>query len=99
MRPKLEVLIASGPDRQGVYAEVWIDNEHWAEVFFEGGTNPTPVFEVYPHPTNGVWRFAPEMLSEIVAKINSFLDSMTSYPWAEILEAENPSSTEGDDAP
>lgn len=84
MRPKLEVLIASGDHRQGLYAEVWIDNEHWAEVFFEGDAH-TPVFEVYPHPTNGVWQFTPQFLSEIVAKVNSFVDSMSSYPWEEIV--------------
>lgn len=68
------VVIVDMPHREELFAEIWIHNEQWAEVFLE---NNVPMIETYAHPTNGTWSFEYTDLQAIMLEIATFLESMT----------------------
>ncbi len=54
MTTKMEITIASLPDRENLVAELWYDNVLWCEISQE---ESEPILEIYPHPTGKPWTF------------------------------------------
>ena len=51
---RMEITIASLPDRENLVAELWYDNVLWCEISQE---ESDLILEIYPHPTGKPWRF------------------------------------------
>ncbi len=54
MTTKMEITIASLPDRENLVAELWYDNVLWCEISQE---EEDLTLEIYPHPTGKPWTF------------------------------------------
>jgi hypothetical protein len=67
------VVIADAPHREDLFAEIWIDDEQFGEVFLK---DDKPVIEVYAHRVNADWRFQYDILQDILMKTDDFLKSM-----------------------
>jgi hypothetical protein len=67
------VVIADAPHREDLFAEIWIDDEQFGEVYLKDGK---PVIEVYAHRVDSDWRFQYEILQDIFIKTDDFLKSM-----------------------
>jgi hypothetical protein len=51
---KFRILIASVPNREQLVAEIYYDNEYWAEISQE---EDDLVVQFYSHPTEKYWTF------------------------------------------
>ena len=56
-----EILVASDPEREEVYAELWHDNEMWGEITQEGGK---VLLHLYPRQDGEPWSFPPEVAEQ-----------------------------------
>lgn len=69
---KYEISIASVPDRDYVVAEIWVEDNLFAEIRREDtGT----FIEVYPHPTGQPWSLECDRLSSILSEANARLNN------------------------
>lgn len=67
------VTIASGVDRENLFAEVQISNNQFAEVTVE---EVEPQITIYARPNNEDWVFRYKRLRQIVSEIDAFLVSI-----------------------
>jgi len=70
---KWRVIIADMPHREDLFAEIWIDDEQFGEVYLHEGE---PVIEVYPHRTTSDWRFDYNIIKDILSEVDKFIKSM-----------------------
>ncbi|QTA87440.1 hypothetical protein [Desulfonema magnum] len=57
MNEKMTITLASVPDREGLVAELWYDNEQWGEIFQEQNELR---LALYPNPNHTFWVFSAE---------------------------------------
>jgi len=57
MNEQMTITIASVPDREGLVAELWYDNEQWEEIFQESDRLR---LALYPNPNQTFWDFDTE---------------------------------------
>lgn len=65
MNEKITITIASVPDREGLVAELWSDNELWGEIFQEGNELR---LALYPNPNHIFWNFDAEDAANAIQK-------------------------------
>lgn len=65
-----EVIIASPPDRDFLVAEIWFENDHFAELNIERGEVRV---ELYPHPTRELWDLPLAVLKQALKQAESAL--------------------------
>ncbi|OQY53119.1 MAG: hypothetical protein B6245_23085 [Desulfobacteraceae bacterium 4572_88] len=65
MNRKMTISIASVPDREGLVAELWYDEEQWGEIFQEGDELR---LALYPSPNHSFWNFDAEDAANTIQK-------------------------------
>lgn len=68
-----EVIIADAPHRANLFAEIWFNSEHLAEIHIENGE---PTIEIYPNQLTKFWTINYGDLLDALKDVDSFLDSL-----------------------